>query len=211
MNSNPEQRDKTRFDHEAPITLENFEIGVLHGARMFNFSNYGLYFESDYLFEPGTELYIGINNSPFASEPDVYECYRAVIRWRKPLKDSAFYYGYGAHFFEIDPRDERQISRAKSSRKHPRRPCSLPVHYSLKNKSLRGEIKNISPGGIFLKTRDAIDVGQRMQLAIPVRKKGKILQRTGKVVWSDRNGVGVKFIRTDDRKDGGSNPLSRQD
>ena len=96
MDSNLEQRHKTRFPHETPITLENFEIGFLHGARMFNFSAEGMYFESDYILERGTELFIGITNSPYANQPDVYECYRAQIKWRKPLKNSSFYYGYGA-------------------------------------------------------------------------------------------------------------------
>ena len=83
MSLNPEQRDKTRFSHETPITLENFEIGLLHGARLLNFSAEGLYFESDYLFQGRTELFIGISNSPYADDADVYECYRAEIRWRK--------------------------------------------------------------------------------------------------------------------------------
>ena len=103
MSSNPEQRDKTRFTYEAPISLENNEIGLLHGARMFNFSAEGLYFESDYLFQPGTQLFIGINNSPYANDADVYECYCAEIKWRKSLKNSAYYYGYGAKYLKIDP------------------------------------------------------------------------------------------------------------
>ena len=72
MNSNPEQRDKTRFPHETPITLENLEIGLLHGARMLNFSAEGMYFESDYILERGKQLFIGITNSPYAEGTDVY-------------------------------------------------------------------------------------------------------------------------------------------
>jgi len=51
MISNPENRDKTRFDYESPVTLENNQIGVLRGARMFNYSDFGLYLESDYRLE----------------------------------------------------------------------------------------------------------------------------------------------------------------
>jgi hypothetical protein len=31
-------------------------------------------------------------------------------------------------------------------------------------------------------------------LAIPVRKKGKIVKRAGKIVWSDQTGVGIEFL-----------------
>jgi len=122
MNSNPEQRDKTRFPHETPITLENFEIGLLHGARMLNFSAEGMYFESDYVLERGTELFIGIKNSPYAPDPDVYECYRAQIRWRKPLKKSSYYYGYGAKFLELEPQSPN-LRKGRNLRRHPRKSC----------------------------------------------------------------------------------------
>jgi Tfp pilus assembly protein PilZ len=196
MDSNPEQRDKTRFPHETPITLENFEIGLLHGARMLNFSAEGMYFESDYILERGTVLFIGITSSPYAEGPDVYECYRAEIRWRKPLKKSSYYYGYGAKFLELQPEDPN-ARRSKNLRKNPRKSCSLPIKYVTKNQILQGEIKNISLGGIFLKTPQDIPLGQRLSLAIPVRKKGKIIKRTGKIVWKSDGGVGIEFLGTE--------------
>ena len=196
MNSNPEQRDKTRFPHETPITLENFEIGLLHGARMLNFSAEGMYFESDYILERGAQLFIGITSSPYADGPDVYECYRAQIRWRKPLKKSSYYYGYGAKFLELQPEDPN-ARKGKNLRKNARKSCSLPIKYVTKNQILQGEIKNISLGGIFLKTPQDIPLGQRLSLAIPVRKKGKIIKRTGKIVWKSDGGVGIEFLETE--------------
>jgi len=192
MDSNPEQRIKTRFKHEAPITLENFEIGELHRARMFDFSENGIYFESDYHIHPGTELYIGISNSPYAPEPDVYECYRAQIRWRKPLKKSSFYYGYGVKFLEMKPIDD-DFNGKPELRKHPRKSCTVPIKYASNKVIQQGVIKNISLGGVFLKTDNGISIGQKLQLAIPVRKKGKVIQRVGKIVWVNRFGVGIEF------------------
>jgi Tfp pilus assembly protein PilZ len=194
MESNPEQRNNTRFKHEAPVKLENFEIGVFHRARMFNYSDGGLYFESDYLISPGTELYIGINNSPYAQEPYVYECYRAEIRWCRPLKRSSYYYGYGAKFIE-GFRQNKNVEGGADLRKHPRKDCTVPAKYVAGDKIFQGEIKNISSGGIFLKTNHPVSIGQRLHLAIPVRKKGKILKCSGKIVWSDQRGVGVEFQR----------------
>jgi len=193
MDSNPEQRDKTRFPHETPITLENFEIGLLHGARMLNFSAEGMYFESDYALERGTELFIGISNSPYAETSEVYECYRAEIRWRKTLKKSSYYYGYGTKFLELQP-EAPNARRGKNLRKNPRKSCALPIKYISQNQILQGEIKNISVGGIFLKTSHDIPLGQRLSLAIPVRKKGKIIKRTGKIVWKSQGGLGVEFL-----------------
>ena len=52
MNDNTERRDKTRFPHEAPVTLENEEMGQLHGVRMYNYSNTGIYFETNFYLQP---------------------------------------------------------------------------------------------------------------------------------------------------------------
>ena len=106
MESNPERRDRTRFLHESKITLENSEIGVQRGCMMYNFNYNGLYIEADARLEQKAEIRIGINNSPFASEPDKFESYRAIIKWRKTLKRSSYYYGYGVEFIFEDAVDE---------------------------------------------------------------------------------------------------------
>jgi hypothetical protein len=196
MNSNPEKRDNTRFDYQAPIVLEDAKFGILQGARMFNYSDFGLYFETDHFLAPGTDIYIGIPNSPYTPDPDIYERYHAIIKWRKPLKESSFYYGYGVRFLESDPLD-RPIERGIESRKHQRKTCSLYVKYAVQGKIYPGEIKNISLGGVFLKTNenDGLDVGQKLQMAIPNRKKGNVIKRFARVTWSNHSGFGVEFQR----------------
>ena len=185
MSSNPEKRDNTRFDYQAPIVLEDAKFGILQGARMFNYSDFGLYFETDHFLAPGTDIYVGIPNSPYSPDPDVYERYHALIKWRKPLKKSSFYYGYGVRFLETDPLD-RPIERGIESRKYPRKPCSLGVKYAVQKQIFPGEINNISLGGVFLKTsqNDGLDVGQRFRLAILNRKKGNVIKRDARVIWS---------------------------
>jgi hypothetical protein len=196
MNSNPEKRDHTRFDYQAPIVLEDAKFGVLQGARMFNYSDFGLYFETDHFLAPGTDIYIGIPNSPYAPDPDIYERYHAIIKWRRPLKKSSFYYGYGIRFLETDPLD-RPVERGIESRKNQRKPCSQYVKYAVGRKVYPGEVKNISVGGLFLKTneKDGLEVGTAVQLAIPNRKKGNVIRRYARVIWSNRNGFGVEFQR----------------
>jgi hypothetical protein len=72
-----EERKNTRFPHLSTITREDVVSGVHYGANMYNYSKDGLYFEADYLLVPEDEIFIGIENSPYASAPGVYECYRA--------------------------------------------------------------------------------------------------------------------------------------
>jgi hypothetical protein len=196
MNSNPEKRDNTRFDYQAPIVLEDAKFGMLQGARMFNYSDFGLYFETDHFLAPGTDIYIGIPDSPYTPDPDVYERYHAEIKWRKPLKESSFYYGYGVRFLGRDPLD-RPIERGIESRRYPRKSCSLYIKYAVQNQIYPGEVKNISLGGVFFKTNenDGLDVGQQFRLAIPNRKKGNVIKRHASVIWSSHNGFGVEFQR----------------
>ena len=201
MSSNPEKRDNTRFDYQAPIVLEDAKFGILQGARMFNYSDFGLYFETDHFLAPGTDIYVGIPNSPYSPDPDVYERYHAIIKWRKPLKRSSCYYGYGVRFLETDPLD-RPIERGIESRKYPRKACNLNVNYAIQKQIFPGEVSNISLGGVFLKTEggDGLDVGQRFRLAILNKKKGNVIKRDARVIWSNRSGFGVEFQRVAKKK-----------
>ncbi len=100
----PEHRDNMRTKHKANILLETYPTGVYYQAKMFNFSRDGMYFESEYCPLPGTEIYIGIENSPYDIGADVY---RAQVRWRKQLTDkkSKYTYGVGVKYTQsIDPR-----------------------------------------------------------------------------------------------------------
>lgn len=196
MNSNPEKRDNTRFDYQTPIVLEDSKFGVLQGARMFNYSDFGLYFETDHFLAPGSDIYVGIPNSPYTPDPEVYERYHALIKWRKPLKRSSFYYGYGVRFLDTDPL-ARPIKRGIESRRYPRKPCSVYIKYAAQRKIFPAEIRNISLGGAFLKTdeADGLDVGQRLMLAIPNRKKGNVIKRHARIIWSNRHGFGLEFQR----------------
>jgi len=163
---------------------------------MYNFSDLGLYFEADVRLEPDTELRIGIPNSPFASQPDKHENYRGIIRWRKPLEKSSFYYGYGVELFE-DISEDREEKSGSDSRKHQRKKCSIPLKFESKRLLYRGIVENVSRGGIFIKSKSDVEVGQRIRVAIPLKKNGKFAKLTGKVAWHNQSGFGVKFTRAD--------------
>jgi len=104
MEGGSEHRDDIRHKYKANILLETFPAGAHCEAKMFNYSRGGMYFESDYAPLPGTEIYIGIENSPYDAGADVY---RAQIRWRKQLPDkkSKFNYGVGVKYSQpIQPK-----------------------------------------------------------------------------------------------------------
>ena len=97
MESNPELRDNTRFYHEVTIMVEDYPNGKYYEGRMLNYSRGGLYFEADFSPMVGSEIFIGMENSPYTSGHDVY---RAKVMWSKrlPDNDSFFYSGIGVQY-----------------------------------------------------------------------------------------------------------------
>ena len=194
MNSNSENREKARFTHESKVTLESSEIGFRRDARMYNFSDFGIYFESDYSLQPGSDIFVGISDSPFATEPDKYERYRGVVKWRKTLKHSSYYYGYGVELIEDAPEPPRSHQH-DGIRAHPREDAAIPVKYEFENQKYEGITENVSSGGVFVNTISSISVGQMIKLEIPLKKKGRIARLTGKVTRTNLRGFGAKFIK----------------
>lgn len=196
MNSNPENRDKTRFEHESKVTLENHDSGVQRDARMYNYSNLGIYFEADFLLQPGTKIQFGISNSPYAEQPDQYESFRGIVKWRKALKRSSYYYGYGVEFFNESAEGINRSSH-HGSRKHPRKEFVIPIKYQTEGRTYEAVTENVSSGGVFIRTKDPVAVGQQVKVEIPIKKKGTIAKLSGTVTRATRQGFGVKFLRSD--------------
>jgi hypothetical protein len=102
-----ENRSSSRFDHTSVLQIKDIQAGILHKAKMFNYSKEGLYFESDSQFKPGTQIYIGIKNSPYRTQPGVLAYHRGVIQWVRELEDSFFLYGYGVKLLALISRKRR--------------------------------------------------------------------------------------------------------
>ncbi len=195
MESNPERRDKTRFEHECKVTLENSEIGIQRSCAMYNFNNHGLYIEADTRLEPKTEIRVGIKNSPFAAEPDKFESYRGIIKWRKELNRSSYYFGYGVELIKDDSENPNQ-DQFQWSRENARKAASIPVIFEYENRAYEGTTENVSRDGISVKSKEPVMVGQPIIIKMHLKKKGKIAKLQGKVSWSNRDGFGVKFLRS---------------
>lgn len=100
IKNNLERRKSARLDHLSQIKVRELNSGVFVKGRMFNYSDKGIYFEVDILFNPGAEVFIAIEDSPFSSLSTGHEFYYAVIKHCSELDDSHFRYGCGAQIVD---------------------------------------------------------------------------------------------------------------
>ncbi len=193
-----QQYDKRRHEralYRTPVTIESLESGINESARMVNFSDNGLYFETDELLQPGMDVFIGIENSPYRW-PESYECYLAKIKWGKRLKNASLAYGYGAKYIdtkrEKDP-SQNDLEEKEDKRKHPRKFFDRLAFFRHENKSYEGFITEISYGGCFIKNRGFFELGQILDLYIPGTKIDEDNMLKVEIVRLSPIGVGVKF------------------
>ena len=92
MNPTTDQRDEMRQKHESPILIEEFQSGKYYEGRMVNYSTCGMSLQSDFRLEPGTDIFIGIENSPYSANHDIY---RAQVIWCKELPDDTTFFRFG--------------------------------------------------------------------------------------------------------------------
>ena len=98
MESRPERRADSRYRHETAIMYEHYGSGRYFEGKMYNYSRGGMYFESNFAPEIGTEIFIGVEDSPYSSGHDVY---RAKVIWHTNLEysESLFFYGVGVKYY----------------------------------------------------------------------------------------------------------------
>ena len=194
MESNTEKRNKTRFAHESNVTLENTDIGFRCEGRMYNFSEAGIYFESDFKLEPLVEILVGISDSPFASEPGTHEQHRGTVKWRKELTQASFYYSYGIELIEKVGQILKP-DRLDGTREHPRKEVAIPVTIEEHDETYDGVAENVSKGGAFIKSHMLMSTGKYIRVDIPLKKKGKIARLVGLITRTNLRGFGVKFLK----------------
>ena len=195
MDQQFDKRRHERLIYRTPVTIESLESGINESARMINFSDNGLYFQTDELLQPGMEVFIGIRNSPYRLS-ESYECYLAKIKWGKRLKNAPLAYGYGANYVDIkrekDP-SQNDLEEKEDKRKHARKFFAKPAIFRYENKSYEGFITNISYRGCFIKNRGFFESGQILHLYIPGTKIDEDNMLKAEIVRLSPNGVGVKF------------------
>jgi hypothetical protein len=162
---------------------------------MLNFSDDGLYFESDHLLQPGTEVFIRIDNF-LNSQNGAYRCHHVKIKWGKRLKNSPYSYGYGVKY--VEPHDEKKFletdsDQKKDLRKHPRKFFNKPGTFGFENKFYDCFISDLSLNGCFIEYHESFNIGQILELTIPGTIFSQNKRLKVEVARLSPLGVGVKF------------------
>ena len=76
---------------------------------------------------------------------------------------------------------------------HSRRTSYIIAEYTVKEGTYRDVIKNIGPGGLYIRTSRKIAEGQSIVLNFPLLRFDNTVQVSGKVVRSDPGGFAVTF------------------
>lgn len=82
----------------------------------------------------------------------------------------------------------------RERRKHPRKPCRLPVDGLSGDSLFKGFVKNISLGGVFMETPVAFALDEEIVLRLAPPQSEEQIKVVGKIVWKDPDGVGVAFM-----------------
>jgi len=197
MDNQIEKRLHKRMNRDTMVTLESLQTGVNEDTRMVNYSDNGLYFESDQFLQPGAEVFIEIENYLY-DQTEPYICHHAKIIWGKKLKEAPYAFGYGAQYVHLPNEQnsaETDSDQIKDLRKHPRKYIAKRVIFRIGKKYLNGFISDISLNGCFIENRAFLNVGQILGLAIPGTKfVGNNILKVA-VVRLSPTGVGVIFKR----------------
>jgi Tfp pilus assembly protein PilZ len=196
-----ERRSDIRTSYKSPARVEDSK-GIIYRARIVNYSNNGLYIETDWLLQAGTELYIEMEKSPYASPTfESLDRRQSVILWHTELKDSFYTYGYGIKYTYDFEEKTPQISvlnetkKTAEMRRFPRKHYSNSVYFTSQNNYFEGLIHNISKNGMFIETKDSFNEGQTVRLVIPGTKIDHGTMLKGEIKHLSRKGIGVQFKR----------------
>ncbi len=81
----------------------------------------------------------------------------------------------------------------REQRQDERIPCLIAVDYSTSERFYRDFIQDLSNGGVFIETREPLEVGQSLSLTFSIPKTQSNFKITGKIVRTEAHGIAVKF------------------
>ena len=201
MHRNTERRTELRQSYKIPISVQELDNVYIYRARMVNYSDKGMYIETDISFDSTDDLIVGIEDSKFKPLTVLQNSpmfYMAKIIWKKPLKDSFFAFGYGTQFNSEGVNQkliDTDLPVIHESRKHPRKRCRKLIYFTWNNQYSKAFIDNIGCGGVFILTKDELNVRQTIRVVVPGTKFDKGMMLEGDVVYRNRKGAGIKIVR----------------
>ncbi len=88
-----DQRTEIRLPHESLILIEDFQSGKNCLGKIVDYSVGGMGLRSEYRLEPGADIFIGIENSPYSTNHDIF---RAQVVWCKAISDGFDFFRFAA-------------------------------------------------------------------------------------------------------------------
>ena len=95
-----DRRASKRFDHDTPLVIKNCDSGNCSYGRLYNYSQGGIYFESDTPHQAGTHVRIEIEKSKSDLDAGLYF---VEIKWCAEISAAVVLYDYGIGA-EFDPK-----------------------------------------------------------------------------------------------------------
>jgi hypothetical protein len=89
----------------------------------------------------------------------------------------------------------------KEKRRYSRKPLRIEARYQDTNgKVLKGVVRNISIGGVYIETARPLERGELIKLSLDAKDVGKLIYVEGRVVryMADR-GMGIEFLDKENR------------
>ena len=207
MNRAFKKRQGSRIYYWTPITIQESGVSFLYRARLANYSRSGIYFETDLLLYPETEVYVGIQDTSHRLFSEDHGSFLVNIIWRKRLTEISFNYGYGAKLIFDEAKRKVQKNdhvELKELRKSLRKPFSKLAYFASGNKYYEGIIKNLNRSGAFIETKTKFSNRDEIKLVVTgpsklsntcifERHSSKDIQIRCKIIHFKQNGFGVKF------------------
>jgi len=97
-----DRREHERFDLNASMVYAFHDSDLFYQARMCNYGKGGMCFTSDNALEPGSDIYIMMENfSPDAAGAEFYDGYLAEVRWcQKSNPETATDFRVGVKYYQ---------------------------------------------------------------------------------------------------------------
>ncbi len=86
---------------------------------------------------------------------------------------------------------EKDIER----RVEERHACEKEIFFVTQNQFYEGLLKNYSLNGLFIKTKEALQLGQLITVVDP-HPDGENKKRQGHILWKNKEGFGIELFRT---------------
>lgn len=83
-----------------------------------------------------------------------------------------------------------------SARQHPRKHWVMPVDLETKDQFFGENIRDISPGGVYIETQTSFTIKQEVKLTFQLPNSSSPIQVFGEIVRSNDRGIGIKFKKT---------------